>query len=189
MIQKMGVVAATVMLFAACGETQGATESVEATDLSLVELGALLAEHGLVASGRYRVSVQVKNTEVPTLEEDDRQAQLVAQIMRNKLSNVPELITEYCMSPDSAFDPRGQETVECRVPRFSLTGNKAEFTLDCPVPSGRATSSGQYTGTVERDGYVFNSITKVPVTPGPTAAPRDASISTKTTGKRLGDCN
>jgi len=187
MFRRIGATAATVLL-AACSEAKVPTEPLEATDISLVELRALVADQGLLVPGRYRVSAKIESVAIPFHSDDDMQAQAIGQMIRDKMRNVPEVTSEYCMGPDAAFDPRGEEVVECRVPSFRMVDSDVVFTMTCPTPAGDETSSAEFTGTMEEGGYALSSITKVPVTPGPTAETREATISAKVTGERLGEC-
>ena len=188
MFRRIGATATIVLLLGACSEERVPTEPLEATDISLVELRALVSDRGLLVPGRYRVSAQIESVVSPSRNDDDFQAQAIGQMMRDKTKDVPGVTSEYCLGPDAAFDPRGEEVVECRVPSFRMVGSDVVFTMTCPTPSGDEISSAEFTGTIEEGGYALSSVTKVPVTPGPTAETRDATVHAKVTGERLGEC-
>lgn len=188
MSRGSSAVAATLLLLVGCDNEPTPVEPVEVKNISQLEMRTLLAEHSLLKPGLYKVTAKIEAVVVPARDDDDMQAQTVLQMIRDRMQSVPGVTSENCLAPNAAFDPRGAEAPDCQVSAFKLVGNDTDFILVCPTPSGEQIASSNFTGTVGQDSYALTAITKVPVTPGPSAKARDATLNTKVTGERIGDC-
>src|SRR5258705_6898669 len=102
---------------------------------------------------------------------------------------MPAMTATQCVTKEQAADPqkmyaqqmpqRGNQESDCKVSDIKTSGNTTSWTIKCTTPQ-EVTGGGEITYTENN----FTSAMKMTMTRGG----QSMEMTTKTTGKRVGDC-
>jgi hypothetical protein len=108
--------------------------------------------------------------------------------------NMPATTTTQCVTKEEATDVskaiqppagRGGQQSDCKMTDHKISGNKITYTMTCTTPQAMtATGEAVYTGDTYTSTMTMNM--SMPGRGGGAAQP--VVMTTKATGKRLGDC-